>query len=209
MVGTVVFFTVIGIVSTKISEQSLPYYVVFLVVLLPIVVGIVAGIPAGFILKKERSQKSTVVLLVVTILIAAGIGLIFNHIVLPKPVLNFMLIGMAFSATFSNMIPEERVEKIMEYFNSILGIGMIIVILNLGAPLNYHLILGAGLFTAVYIIFRALGKIGGAYFGAKITHSPTTVRKYLGPILLPHSGVSLIFTGIAVSVLSGPVPECA
>ena len=86
---------------------------------------------------------------------------------------------------------------------------MIIVILNLGAPLNYHLILGAGLFTAVYIISRALGKIGGAYFGAKITHSPTTVRKYLGPILLPHSGVSLIFTGIAVSVLLGPVPECA
>ncbi|MDU4889163.1 MAG: cation:proton antiporter [Clostridium sp.] len=209
MVGAAVFFTVIGIVSTKLSEQSLPYYVVFLVVLLPIVVGIVAGIPAGFILKKEHSQKSTLVLLVVTILIAAGIGLIFNHIVLPKPVLNFMLIGMAFSATFSNMIPEERVEKIMEYFNPILGIGMIIVILNLGAPLDYHLILGAGLFTAVYIISRALGKIGGAYFGAKITHSPTTVRKYLGLTLLPHSGVSLIFTGIAVSVLSGPAPECA
>lgn len=28
-------------------------------------------------------------------------------------------------------------------------------------------------------------------------------------ILLPHSGVSLVFTGIAVSVLRGPAPECA
>jgi len=27
--------------------------------------------------------------------------------------------------------------------------------------------------------------------------------------LLPHSGVSLVFTGIAVSVLSGPAPEYA
>ena len=27
--------------------------------------------------------------------------------------------------------------------------------------------------------------------------------------MLPHSGVSLVFTGIAVSILSGPAPECA
>ena len=31
----------------------------------------------------------------------------------------------------------------------------------------------------------------------------------MGFTLLPHSGVSLVFTGIAVSVLSGPAPECA
>ena len=86
---------------------------------------------------------------------------------------------------------------------------MILVILNLGAPLDYHLILGAGMFTAVYILSRALGKYFGAYFGAAVTKSPQTVKKYLGFTLLPHSGVSLVFTGIAVSVLSGSAPECA
>ena len=86
---------------------------------------------------------------------------------------------------------------------------MVVVILNLGAPLDYHLIFGAGLFTAIYIIARALGKYFGAYFGASITHCPETVKKYLGLTLLPHSGVSLVFTGIAVSTLSGPAPECA
>ena len=35
------------------------------------------------------------------------------------------------------------------------------------------------------------------------------MRRYLGFTLLPHSGVSLVFTGIAVSVLEGPAPECA
>lgn len=35
------------------------------------------------------------------------------------------------------------------------------------------------------------------------------MKKYLGFTLLPHSGVSLVFTGISVSVLAGPVPECA
>ncbi|HAG44545.1 MAG TPA: potassium transporter, partial [Clostridium sp.] len=52
-------------------------------------------------------------------------------------------------------------------------------------------------------------KYGGAFFGATITHSPETVKKYLGLTLLPHSGVSLVFTGIAVSVLTVPAPECA
>ena len=123
--------------------------------------------------------------------------------------LNFLLIGMAFSAVFANMIPMEQLNGIMKVMNPVIGIGLIIVILNLGAPLDYHLIFGAGLYTAVYIIARAIGKYSGAYFGAAVTHAPDTVKKYLGFTLLPHSGVSLVFTGIAVSVLSGPAPECA
>ena len=47
------------------------------------------------------------------------------------------------------------------------------------------------------------------YFGASVTKSPESVKKYLGLTLLPHSGVSLVFTGIAVSVLAGPAPDCA
>ncbi len=209
MVGVIVFFSTISIISANLSEQKLPAYMILLVVLLPIIIGVVTGLLAGVVLKRERSPKVTVLMLSATILISAGVGFIFNDLVLPKPVLNFMLIGMAFSATFSNMISEERLEQIMNSFNPILGISMIVVILNLGTPLDYHLILGAGLFTAIYIISRAVGKCGGAFIGAAITDSPETVKKYLGLTLLPHSGVSLVFTGIAVSVLSGPAPEYA
>ena len=128
---------------------------------------------------------------------------------LPTPVLNFMLIGMAYSTMVANLIDEEKLNGIMQVMNPIIGVAMIVVILNLGAPLDYHLIFGAGAYTAVYIIARAVGKYSGAYFGAAVTHAPETVKKYLGLTLLPHSGVSLVFTGIAVSVLSGPAPECA
>ena len=120
-----------------------------------------------------------------------------------------MLIGMAFSAAFANIIDQHTLEDVMWKFNPLLGISMILVILNLGASLDYHLILGAGLYTAVYIISRACGKYFGAYFGSSVTKAPRTVKKFLGFTLLPHSGVSLVFTGIAVSVLSGPAPECA
>ena len=80
--------------------------------------------------------------------------------------------------------------------------GSTLIILNLGAPLDYHLILNAGLFTAIYILTRAVGKIGGAAIGARISGAPATVRKYLGLTLMPHSGVSLVLTGIAISSLT-------
>ena len=209
MVGVIVFFTTIAIVAGKISEQKLPGYMIPMVVVLPLVIGLATGLLAGLLLKKERKTLDTLVILIGMILITSGIGFIFNNHIMPKPILNFMLMGMAFSATFSNMITEDRLEKIMNDFNPILGISMIIVILNLGAPLDYNLILGAGLFTAIYIVARALGKYFGAFFGASITKSPKSVRNYLGLTLLPHSGVSLVFTGIAVSVLAGPDPKSA
>ncbi len=209
IVGCVVFFTTIAVITGHLSAGQLPPYMVALVVVLPLAIGVVTGLPAGMILKKERTRPVTLALLIFTILIAAGTGFFFNNVVLPRPVLNFMLIGMAFSATFSNIVSEERLKQIMDSFNPVLGAAMLIVILNLGAPLDYHLIFGAGLFTAVYILARAAGKYFGAYLGAGITKSPRSVKKFLGLTLLPHSGVSLVFTGIAVSVLSGPDPASA
>lgn len=209
MVAVVVFFTVISIVSANISTQKLPAYLIALVVLLPVIIGIITGLVAGVVLKKECSKGETLIKLILTLLLASIVGFACNSLIFDKPVLNFMIIGMAFSATFSNMVSEERLDFIMETFNPLLGLAMIIVILNLGAPLDYHLILGAGIFTAVYILSRALGKYSGAFFGAKVTGCEPTVKKYLGLTLLPHSGVSLVFTGIAVNILMGPAPENA
>lgn len=209
IVGCIIFFTTISVIAGNLSSGDLPAYMIALVVLLPLIIGAFVGFFAGLVLKKERNQTQTLLLLIGMILLASIVGFFFNNVVLPSPVLNFMLIGMAFSAVFSNMVSEERLEQIMDSFNPVLGISMIVVILNLGAPLDYHLILGAGIFTAIYILSRAFGKYFGAYFGAAITKSPKTVKKYLGLTLLPHSGVSLVFTGIAVSVLSSPAPECA
>lgn len=77
------------------------------------------------------------------------------------------------------------------------------------AVLDYHLIASAGLYTFVYIAARAAGKYFGARFGAKATHLPETVQKYLGLTLLPHSGVSLVFTGIICAVLEPVRPDLA
>lgn len=204
IVGCIVFFTTIAIVAGSISTNNLSPFMIILVVLLPLVIGVITGFITGLILKRQTKNKTSIIILIISILITSAIGFLFNYVILPSPVLNFMLIGMAFSAMFSNMITEKQLAYIMNGFNPILGMAILIVILNLGTPLDYHLILGAGLFTFIYIVSRAVGKYLGAYFGSSITHAPKTVKKYLGLTLLPHSGVSLVFTGIAVSILTGP-----
>ena len=209
LVGALVFFTVIAFVSAHVSTRGIPVYVVLFLVLLPLLIGAATGFAAGMLLRRTRSPKGTLLVMLALLLLSAGIGLVLNAFVLPAPVLNFLLIGMAFSAVFANMIPERQLDALMRSMSPVIGFSLIVVILNLGAPLDYRLIFGAGLYTAVYILSRALGKYSGAYVGAAVTHAPVPVKKYLGLTLLPHSGVSLVFTGVTVSVLSGPAPECA
>lgn len=208
LVGALVFFLVIAFVSAHISSAGIPVPVVLFLVFLPVIIGGAAGFVTGKMLQHTKTLTSTLIVMLAMLLVSAGIGFAINSM-LPTPVLNFMLIGMSFSTVFSNMITEEPLNGIMKVMNPVIGFSMVAVILNLAAPLDYHLIFNAGIYTAIYIIARAIGKYTGAYFGAAVTHSPASVRKYLGFTLLPHSGVSLVFTGIAVSVLSGPAPECA
>lgn len=206
IVGCVVFFSIMAIVGGRLAMGELSAAMIVVVVLQPLVLGSLTGVLAGRMLRKARNNRMALFVLLANILLTSFVGFVVNEKVLPVPALNFMLLGMAFSATFANMIPEEKLKRLMTDFNPILGIAMIIVILNLGAPLDYHLISQAGAFTAIYIVSRAAGKYFGAYFGARRTGAPRTVQKYLGFTLLPHSGVSLVFTGIAVSVLNGADP---
>lgn len=163
MVGVAVFFTTVAVVARHISGNGMPLYMIPVMVLLPLLIGFVTGFPEGKLLKNQANKAKTLSILLGMVLVTAFVGYLCNTYLMPSPLLNFMLMGMAFSATFSNMVTEERLEQIIRDFNPLLGIFMIIVILNLGAPLDFHAILGAGFYTLVYIIVRAFGK----YFGAR------------------------------------------
>lgn len=207
--GITVFFTVNSFVAKAVSGGAVPLYMIPVMILLPVLIGIVTGIPVVAYLKRKPGKARTLGALLAGITITVLIGLFFNTKVLSNITLNYMLMGVAFSAAFSNMIPEKQLEELTDWFHPILGISLLAAIVDLGAPLDYHLILGAGLYTFVYIAARGFGKYFGARLGAKATRMPDTVQKYLGLTLLPHSGVSLVFTGIICSVLTGPEPELA
>ncbi|WP_019850092.1 cation:proton antiporter [Desulfitobacterium sp. PCE1] len=207
IMAVVIFFSAVSVVSANVTSEKMPLYFVVLTPFLPLIIGAAVGLPAGQVLKKQKNPRLSLATLIGFILAAAGMGFIFVNLIFPGMMLNFMLIGIAFSTVFANSVSEEKLKELMVLFYPILGVSMIAVMLNLGTPLDYHLISGAGVFTAVYILTRTLGKYFGAYWGATVTKAPETVKKYLGLTLLPHSGVSLVFTGIVVSTLTVPAPQ--
>lgn len=203
IVGIAVFFTVNAFVARRVSGGGVSLLMIPVMIFLPIIVGAVIGIIAGMALKKVSGKAITLAVLIAGITITVITGYWLNTKVFTNIALNYMLLGVAFSAAFSNMIPEEKLEAAVNSFHPILGICLLGAIVDLGAPLDYHLILGAGLYTLIYIAARAFGKYFGARCGAKLMKMPETVQKYLGFTLLPHSGVSLVFTGIICATLDG------
>lgn len=201
VVGIVVFFTVNSLVARQVSGGNVPLYMIPVMIFLPVLIGAVVGFPVGLLLKRCGGKTKTLLVLLSGITVTMLIGWGMNTFVLSGITINYMLMGVSFAAIFSNMVTPERLCEISDYFSPILGISLLAAIVDLGAPLDYHLILGAGAYTFVYILARAFGKYFGARVGARITHMPDQVKKYLGLTLLPHSGVSLVFTGIVCSTL--------
>ena len=202
VVAIAVFFIVNSLVAREVSGGAVSLIMIPVMIFLPVIIGAVVGFPIGLWLKKCQKKASTLAVLLLGITVTMLIGWLFNTYLFTGITLNYMLMGVSFAAVFSNLIPQEQRDAIADYFAPILGISLLAAIVDLGAPLNYHLILGAGLYTFVYILARAFGKYFGAMTGAKIMHMPDTVKKYLGLTLLPHSGVSLVFTGIICSTLA-------
>lgn len=209
IVGIAVFFTVNSFIARAVSGGAVPLYMIPVMIFLPILIGIATGFPAGLLLKKTKCRGSVLGVLLAGITLTMGAGTLLNQYVFTGITLNYMLMGVSFSAVFSNMLEDAQLQQLESWFHPFLAVSLLAAIVDLGAPLDYHLIFGAGLYTFVYITARFCGKYFGARFGAKACGMPETVQKYLGLTLLPHSGVSLVFTSILCSVLAAPQPVLA
>ena len=114
-----------------------------------------------------RSDEHQIFLLLCSCAIAEHVVSVFNDLtkwllidfyLFGEFKLNYLLIGMSYSATIANIIKEDRLAPVMKQYEPLLNISLVIVIVNLGMPLDYRLIAGAGVFTAVYILSRAAGR---------------------------------------------------
>jgi Kef-type K+ transport system membrane component KefB len=209
IVGVVVFFTVISVTAGYLGADSMEWWKILLMVVLPIALGMAVGFLYSLIAKHVRNKWGGLSLLIGFLLVSVALGVVCDYYVFGANAMNYLIMSMAFSAVAANMVPQDIFDRLMEDYNPVISLSFLIVIVNLGMPLDYHYIAEAGVFTAVYILARAVGKYFGAYLGARVTKCDKNVRRYLGLTLLPHSGVSLVFTGIAVSTVQAADPEAA
>ncbi len=203
VVAIAVFFSINSYIISLGAGTSDPFLLIFsLSVILPLLLGTVIGFLASFLYTKDSGHQKTLLSTLGLLIVTAAISFYVNNVLLSKPLLNFILVGIAVFTTIANRVSEEKMEQIAKSVGPLVGIALMVMIMNLGAPLDYSLIMGASFFTAVYILSRTFGKYFSTYLGATISHAEPTMKKYLGFTLLTHSGVSLFFTGIIVTSLN-------
>lgn len=76
-----------------------------------------------------------------------------------------------------------------------------------GAELDISILPTVGLIGAIYVVFRVIGKVLGAYLGAKLSHTKPVVQKWLGFTLIPQAGVAIGLAGVAMSVVPEHGPQ--
>ena len=160
---------------------------------------LVAGAVLGFIFliplrffKKQGNRLSLIC------------GFIFAGLGLAKWLgLSNLLLCMSMGAVIANFSSD--VGQLMDICDSVTPPIFMLFFVASGADLRLDVLPTVGVIGTIYIVLRVAGKIVGAGFGASLCKCERTVKKYLGPCLLPQAGVA-----IGLSLAAGEVvPEYA
>ena len=110
-----------------------------------------------------------------------------------------LLACMMMSAIFTNF--SGYTEKIFEPLDRTTPpIYMLFFVIS-GASLDITIIPKVGVMGILYIVVRVLGKVLGAYVGARLSHAEPVVQKYLGFTLVPQEGVAIGLVTVAMNAI--------
>lgn len=119
--------------------------------------------------------------------------------------LSDLLLCMAMGAVIANFSPD--VGKLMDICDSVTPPIFMLFFVASGADLKLSVLPAVGIIGVIYILLRVAGKIFGAGLGAAVCKCDRTVRKYLGPCLLPQAGVAIGLSLAAGEVVPDFAPQ--
>ena len=193
-VGLVLFSISFGVASA-LETGTISFIGVVLEPMLELVLSLGFGLLGGFLLnwleKYFHSRSKRMSLAVAFVLLTVGVSLLEWEIGGVHFGFSLLLVCMVEGTVFCNI--NETSEELMDRVDRWTGpLNMLFFVLS-GAELNLNvlsnpLVLIVGL---VFIAFRSLGKISGAYLSCRLEKTSPTIQKYLGITLLPQAGVAL------------------
>ena len=193
-VGLVLFSISFGVASA-LETGTISFIGVVLEPMLELVLSLGFGLLGGFLLnwleKYFHSRSKRMSLAVAFVLLTVGVSLLEWEIGGVHFGFSLLLVCMVEGTVFCNI--NETSEELMDRVDRWTGpLNMLFFVLS-GAELNLNvlsnpLVLIVGL---IFIAFRSLGKISGAYLSCRLEKTSPTIQKYLGITLLPQAGVAL------------------
>ena len=160
-------------------------------IILAIGVGFAIGLILSYIMPKVKGEDELLSSVIISIFIAIGIAEFLN--------VSTLLVCMMIGITVSNFAQNSF--RAINIINRVTPPIFIAFFTLSGVDLNLGALRYAGLMGIGYVVARSIGKMTGAYIGAKITNSNKEVQKYLGLTLLPQAGVAIGLSMIAQTVM--------
>ncbi len=159
-----------------------------------IVLGVITGIILSFFLKFINNRHQKVLILVAMALLNSGIASIFD--------LSPLLVNMVTGCLVANLYDKPQEINFLEDIEILVYVCFFVLA---GASLHFDVLLSNWTWAAVYIIARSVGKVGGAFLGARLSGAPEVVQKYLGFAMFSKAGVTI---GL-IMLVQGRFPEIA
>ena len=156
-------------------------------IVLSIGVGGLIGILLCYLLKNAKNESEVLTFVIGSIVLIVGVALQFN--------LSPLLCAMATGIMVTNVSSKaNKAFNILEKWSPPVTAAFFTLA---GSRLDISLIPKIGLLGVMYLLFRIVGKVGGASIGASISKAPAQVKKYIGLGLLSQVGVAI---GLAITV---------
>ena len=193
-VGLIVFAVSFGIAKTMVSG-TMDLVSIIVNPIIEIVCSLILGAVMGWVLtqleKLFNSNTNRLNLTIGIVFLTASIAMLEFQIGPVHISFSSLLVCMMLGTIFCNVC--DYSEELMERVDGWTTPLFVIFFMLSGAELDLSIFadIGIVLIGILFLVFRAVGKMGGAYLSAKWTHCPDKVCKYLGITLLPQAGVAL------------------
>lgn len=145
-------------------------------------IGLVAGLAFLFLVRNYTAKRGLLVLTWGVIIATTGLANWLH--------LSLILANMSLGLTVVNLTRWKR-EDVFELLRSTTPPLFVIFFVLVGAQLQAGKLLSLGVIGLLYVVFRSVGKISGAYLGGVISEAPGSVRRYLGLCLFSQAGVAI------------------
>lgn len=183
------------------DSQSTNLFTAILAPVLDIIFALALGAGIGFIMKfvlqQLTSRGGRLSAMIGVILLITGLANQFG--------VSELLANMAGGMVLTNIsLDAQRLDEMADYVTP--PIYMMFFVLS-GARLQLGIIPSVGLAGIIYIVMRGVGKMSGAYLGARLMKAPENIQKYLGPMLIPQAGVAIGLTTLAEQLVPNHAAE--
>ena len=180
--------------NTKNISVAKIIFMPLLEIFLALLIGFLMGILLTYLSRKVKGEDSLLSIVIAILFATAGLAISLD--------LSSLLACMMVGATLTNLDPNnKKAFTTVDRFTPPILISFFTIA---GVQLDLSVLKDVGIIGIVYVVVRVIGKLLGAYLGARIAKLSDVVQKYLGFTLIPQAGVAIGLSMVAENTLPSP-----